>query len=35
MAPTQTATAHKPVGASASAARRVARLRRHARLRKK
>ncbi|NBQ41028.1 MAG: 50S ribosomal protein L18 [Mycobacteriaceae bacterium] len=35
MAPTQTATVHKPVGASASAARRVARLRRHARLRKK
>ncbi|MFM8598673.1 MAG: 50S ribosomal protein L18 [Mycobacterium sp.] len=35
MAPTQTATAHKPVGSSASATRRVARLRRHARLRKK
>lgn len=35
MAPTQTATVRKPVGASASATRRVARLRRHARLRKK
>jgi large subunit ribosomal protein L18 len=31
----QTATEHKPVGTSASEARRVSRLRRHARLRKK
>ena len=35
MAQSQTATDHKPVGTGASAARRVARLRRHARLRKK
>ena len=35
MAQAQTATEHKPVGTSASAARRVSRLRRHARLRKK
>ena len=35
MAQAQTATDHKPVGTGASAARRVARLRRHTRLRKK
>ncbi len=35
MATPQTTNAHKPVGVSASAARRVSRLRRHARLRKK
>ena len=35
MAQAQTATEHKPVGTSASAARRVSRLRRHSRLRKK
>jgi large subunit ribosomal protein L18 len=35
MAQAQTATDHKPVGTGASAARRVARLRRHNRLRKK
>lgn len=35
MAQTQTTTDHKPVGASPSAARRVSRLRRHARLRKR
>jgi len=35
MAQTQSATDRKPIGTTASAARRVARLRRHARLRKK